>query len=55
VPYTPGGAELDDLVRTGQVRRSRGSLPPGFWERHRPADPDGLLLQALLDERETAR
>ena len=55
VPYASGGGELDDLVRTGQVRRSRGSPPPGFWERPRPADPDGLLLQALLDERETSR
>jgi len=55
VPYQEGGAELDDLVRTGQVRPSRGRLPSGFWEQHRPADPDGLLLQALLDERETGR
>jgi prevent-host-death family protein len=55
VPYAPGGAELDDLVRTGQVRRSRGSLPAGFWEQPRPADPDGLLLRALLDERATSR
>jgi prevent-host-death family protein len=55
VPYAPGGTELDDLVRAGQVRRSRGSLPPGFWEQPRPADPEGLLLGALLDERETSR
>ena len=55
VPYAPGGAELDDLVRTGRVRRSRGSVPPGLWEQPKPADPEGLLLQALLDERETSR
>ena len=55
VPYASGGAELDELVRAGQVRRSRGSLPPGFWERPRPTDPEGLLLQALLDERESGR
>jgi prevent-host-death family protein len=55
VPYASGGAELDDLVRNGQVRRSRGSLPPGYWERTKPADPEGRLLQALLDERETSR
>ena len=55
VPYEPGGAELDDLVRTGQVRRSRSHLPAGFWTGPRPADPGGRLLQALLEERETTR
>jgi len=55
VPYEPGGAELDDLVRTGQVRRSRSHLPAGFWTGPRPADPGGRLLQALLKERETTR
>jgi prevent-host-death family protein len=55
VPYEPGGAELDDLVRTGLVRRSQSHLPPGFWTEPRPADPGGLLLQALLEERETGR
>ena len=54
VPYASGGAELDELVRAGQVRRSRGGLPRGFWKRQRPADPEGLLLQALLEERETS-
>ena len=55
VPYEPGGAELDDLVRTGQVRRSRSHLPADFWTGPRPADPGGRLLQALLKERETTR
>jgi prevent-host-death family protein len=55
VPYEPGGAELDDLVRTGRVRRSRSHLPPDFWIKPRPDDVGGRLLQALLEERETAR
>lgn len=55
VPYAPGGADLDELVRTGRLRRSRGPLPPGFWTRPRPADPEGRLLGALLDEREADR
>ena len=55
VPYASGGAEVDELVRSGQVRRSRGSLPPGFWEHNKPVDPEGRLLEALLDERKTAR
>jgi prevent-host-death family protein len=55
VPYEPGGAELDDLVRMGRVRRSRSRLPPDFWAGPRPADQGGRLLQALLEERETSR
>ena len=50
VPYEPGGDELDDLVRTGQMRRSRSHVPPGFWTRPRPADPGGRLLQAPPEE-----
>ena len=52
VPYDPGGAELDEFVRAGRLRRSRGPLPPGFWTRVRPADPEGRLLRAILDDRE---
>lgn len=55
VPYDPGSAEIDDLVRAGQVRRSRGRLPRGFWSQPGPVDPEGRLLQALLQEREAAR
>jgi prevent-host-death family protein len=55
VPYEPGGAELDDLVRSGQVRRSRSHLPPDFWTGPRPDDVGGRLLQTLLEERETTR
>jgi len=55
VPYDPGGAELDDQVRARQVRRPRHPLPADFWTRPRPADSEGRLLQALLEEREAAR
>ncbi len=55
VPYVSGSAELDDLVRTGQLRRGGEPLPPGFWSRALPADDEGRLLQALLDEREAGR
>jgi prevent-host-death family protein len=55
VPYESGGAELDELVRTGQVRRSRGSLPTELWEHPAPSDPEGRLLGALLEERERGR
>jgi len=55
VPYASDGGEVDDLVRAGQVRRSRGPLPQGFWAQPAPADAEGRLLQALLDEREAGR
>jgi len=55
VPYEPSGSDLDDLVRAGAVRRARRELPDGFWDETAPADPDGRLLGALLDERESGR
>lgn len=55
VPYEPGGAELDDLVRAGLVRRSRSHLPLDFWTRPKPDDLGGRLLDSLLEERETSR
>jgi prevent-host-death family protein len=55
VPYSPGGDELDDLVRKGQVRRSKGPLPADFWAQPRAIDDEGSLLRALLEEREAGR
>jgi len=55
VPYASDGDEVDDLVRAGQVRPSRGPLPQSFWAQPTPADADGRVLQALLDEREAGR
>jgi prevent-host-death family protein len=55
VRYEPGGDELDDLVRRGQMRRPRSRLPIGFWKRTRPSDPEGRLLQTLLEERDASR
>ena len=55
VPYESGGAELAELVRAGQVRRPFGSLSARFWEQPGPADADGRLLGALLEERESGR
>jgi antitoxin (DNA-binding transcriptional repressor) of toxin-antitoxin stability system len=55
VPYLPGGSELDDLVRAGRVRRARGDVPADFWRQSKPSDPEGRLLGALLEERESGR
>lgn len=43
----------DLLLRTGQLHPPRGRLPADFWERARPADPQGQGLAALLAERES--
>ena len=54
---SPGPTEgrLARLERLGLVRRGTGKLPRGFWSRTRPEDPDGLVLRALLEERESGR
>jgi prevent-host-death family protein len=50
-PVLDEDAELQRLVDQGVIRRGRGSIPPGFWERPRPADPEGKVLEALLEGR----
>ncbi|MFO0847142.1 MAG: type II toxin-antitoxin system prevent-host-death family antitoxin [Gemmataceae bacterium] len=40
------------LVARGLARPPIAPLPPDFFTAPRPADPDGLLLAALLAERE---
>ena len=50
------GVELEEsrrelLIRSGQLRAPAAPLPPGFWDRVRPADPDGRSLAVLLEER----
>jgi hypothetical protein len=42
------------LIRAGLARPPRRALPPDFWERPRPADPEGRALAALLEERAEA-
>jgi prevent-host-death family protein len=46
---------LKDLERRGLMRRGVGSLPPDFWDWPRPEDPGGLVLEALLEERDAGR
>ena len=43
------------LVRTGRLRPPRKPLPARFWDRPRPADPEGRGLFALIEEREEGR
>ena len=58
VPMPPGAATretLTNLERQGVIKLGSGKLPKGFWSMPRPADPDGLVLKALLEEREAGR
>ena len=48
-------ARRDQLIRSGRLRPPRRQLPADFWDRPRPADPEGRGLFALLEEREEGR
>jgi prevent-host-death family protein len=48
-------ARLRAMEREGLVRLGSGRLPAGFFEKERPADPGGLLREAVLEEREEGR
>jgi prevent-host-death family protein len=48
-------ARLREMEREGLVRLGPGRLPEEFFEKERPADPGGLLREAVLEEREEGR
>lgn len=48
-------AHAQRLIEAGLVRAAEGGLPDDFWDRPRPADPEGLSLRALLEERRQGR
>jgi prevent-host-death family protein len=54
-PYHEVGADLAALRDAGLVRIGSGQFPGDFWTRSLPEDPEGLMLQALLEEREEGR
>lgn len=43
------------LQKQGLIKPGTGKLPEDFWTAERPEDPDGLVLKALLEEREGGR
>lgn len=45
---------LSRMERKGVIRLGR-PLPPDFWALPDPEDPDGLVMRALLEEREEGR
>jgi prevent-host-death family protein len=48
-------AATDELVRAGILRVPEQGMDDEFWRLPRPADPDALVLRALLDERRSGR
>lgn len=43
---------LIKMEKQGLVKLGSGKLPKNFWKIPRPVDPKGMVLKALLDERE---
>lgn len=47
-------ARLTAMEKEGLLRPGSGALPEGFFEKERPEDPEGLLVEAAMEEREKA-
>jgi len=43
---------LREMEKEGLVTIGTGKLPKDFWNMPRPKDPKGLVLKAVLEERE---
>ncbi len=43
---------LLEMQKQGVVKLGSGKLPKGFWNLPRPKDPKGLVVKAVLQERE---
>jgi prevent-host-death family protein len=46
---------LQRMEKQGLIKLGSGRLPRDFWTRSRAKDPQGLVLQAFLEEREQGR
>jgi prevent-host-death family protein len=46
---------LAKMEREGLLKLGAGKLPQNFWAMPRGEDPQGLVLKALLQERENGR
>jgi prevent-host-death family protein len=46
---------LAEMEKQGLVKIGRGRLPKNFWALPRPKDPKGLVVKALLRERDEGR
>ncbi len=43
---------LRDMARRGEIVLGPGGMPEGFWETPAPEDPEGLVRQALIEDRD---
>ena len=43
---------LVEMEKQGLIKLGSGKLPKGFWDLPRPKDPKGLVVKAVLRERE---
>ncbi len=58
VPALPDESLSEHLVemeQQGLLTRGSGKLLEDFWELPRPKDPSGLVMKAVLQEREEGR
>ena len=56
IPRSTGFKEsLVRMEKQGLIRLGQGKLPKDFWRMARPDDPEGVVLKALLEEREAGR
>ncbi len=51
----PVSGEVEELVKSGVARPPRKKLPTDFFTSVRPEDPDGSILESLIDERREGR
>jgi len=51
----PNAARMQEMAAAGILRLGRGKVSKGFWSIRRPADPGGLALRAMQDERKGGR
>jgi hypothetical protein len=46
---------LQRMAERGEIKLGSGKIPVTFWAMPRPDDPNGEVMRALLDERESSR
>jgi prevent-host-death family protein len=46
---------MTSMEKRGLIRLGSGKLPKDFWKIPKPEDPEGLILRALLEDREKGR
>jgi len=50
-----GKKPLTNMERQGLIKLGKGKLPKDFWSMPKAEDPKGLVLRALIEERESGR